>query len=73
MAGSKIACERGNEEVWANLLIYMAIIPILNSIDAISKQYPTGEVPVLVMCSDMNLYNTPYYIARVFIADGNLV
>lgn len=34
--------------------------PILNSIDAISKQYPTGETPVLVMCSDMNSYICKY-------------
>ena len=38
----------------------MAKIPILNSIDVISKQYPTGEAPVLVMCSDMNLYICKY-------------
>ena len=34
--------------------------PILNSIDANSKQYPTGETPVLVMCSDMNSYICKY-------------
>ncbi len=38
----------------------MTKIPILNSIDVISKQYPTGEAPVLVMCSDMNLYICKY-------------
>jgi len=38
----------------------MASIPILNSIDIIRKQYPTGEEPVLVMCSDMNRYICKY-------------
>lgn len=38
----------------------MANIPILNSIDAVSKQYPTGEAPVLVMCSDMHFYLCKY-------------
>ena len=33
---------------------------VLNSIDVISKQYPTGEDPVLVMCSDMNFYICKY-------------
>ncbi len=40
----------------------MANIPILNSIDAISKQYPTGETPVLVMCSDMHFYICKYIL-----------
>ena len=38
----------------------MASIPIFNSIDIIRKQYPTGEEPVLVMCSDMNRYICKY-------------
>ena len=38
----------------------MANLPILNSIDVIRKQYPTGEEPVLVMCSDMNFYMCKY-------------
>lgn len=38
----------------------MTNIPILNSIDSIRKQYPTGEEPVLVMCSDMNRYICKY-------------
>ena len=38
----------------------MTNLPILNSIDAIRKQYPTGEEPVLVMCSDMNRYICKY-------------
>ncbi|MCR4943171.1 MAG: hypothetical protein K5986_01635 [Clostridium sp.] len=40
----------------------MASIPILDSIDIIRKQYPTGEEPVLVMCSDMNRYICKYII-----------
>lgn len=38
----------------------MANLPIVNSIDIIRKQYPTGEEPVLVMCSDMNRYICKY-------------
>ena len=38
----------------------MANKTILKSIDAIGKQYPTGETPVLVMCSDMNSYICKY-------------
>ena len=38
----------------------MANLPTLNSIDVIRKQYPTGEEPVLVMCSDMNRYICKY-------------
>ena len=38
----------------------MANLPILNSIDVIRRQFPTGEEPVLVMCSDMNRYICKY-------------
>ena len=38
----------------------MVHLPILSSIDDIRKQYPTGEEPVLVMCSDMNRYICKY-------------
>lgn len=38
----------------------MANLPILNSIDVIRKQYLTGEEPVLVLCSDLNLYVCKY-------------
>ena len=38
----------------------MTNMQVLNSIDVISKQYPTGEDPVLVMCSDMNFYICKY-------------
>lgn len=38
----------------------MANLQILHSIDVIRKQYPTGEEPVLVMCSDMNYYICKY-------------
>ena len=33
---------------------------VLHSIDVIRRQYPTGEYPVLVMCSDMNHYICKY-------------
>ncbi len=35
-------------------------IPILYSIKEIEKQYDTGELPVLVTCSDMNAYICKY-------------
>jgi len=35
-------------------------IPVVQSISAISKQYETGEHPVLVMCSDRQLYVCKY-------------
>lgn len=35
-------------------------IPVLESVKVIEHQYPTGEEPVLVMCSDMNAYICKY-------------
>ncbi|MBP3518611.1 MAG: hypothetical protein J6K31_09520 [Parabacteroides sp.] len=35
-------------------------IPVLNSIKIIEKQYDTGELPVLVTCSDKNMYICKY-------------
>ena len=34
--------------------------PMLESIKAIEQQFRTGEEPVLVMCSDMNMYVCKY-------------
>ena len=34
-------------------------IPIIDSAKRIEQQFRTGEEPVLVMCSDVNLLNTP--------------
>lgn len=39
--------------------VYMAI-PLLESVKVIEQQYPTGERPVLVMCSDKNAYICKY-------------
>ncbi len=35
-------------------------IPIIDSVKLIERQFPTGEEPVLVMCSDMNAYVCKY-------------
>ena len=36
------------------------VIPVLESVKAIEYQYPTGEEPVLVTCSDKNAYICKY-------------
>ena len=43
----------------------MSIIPILQSIKIIEKQYLTGELPVLVACSDKNMYICKYMRSSV--------
>jgi len=35
-------------------------VPVIESVKVIEHQYPTGEEPVLVMCSDMNAYICKY-------------
>lgn len=40
-------------------------IPILDSIKTIERQYYTGEMPVQVMCSDMNAYICKYMRSSV--------
>lgn len=43
----------------------MLQIPVLNSIKGIEKQYDTGELPVLVTCSDKNSYICKYMRSSV--------
>ena len=43
----------------------MSIIPILQSIKIIEKQYMTGDLPVLVACSDKNMYICKYMRSSV--------
>lgn len=39
---------------------YVMAVPVIESVKVIEHQYPTGEEPVLVMCSDMNAYICKY-------------
>ena len=36
------------------------MIPVIDSVKRIERQFRTGEEPVLVMCSDVNIYVCKY-------------